>query len=94
MRNEYKYAFIPPTGPNRTLGIIPDGENCIVIELSGNRSMNFGCTAETLWEGVTSWITGESVQDAFPFLDASEREFLLTGLFPEEWDTLIPKDEE
>ena len=58
------------------------------------KQMTFPCTAETLWLGITEWLTGELAKNAFPFLDAAEREFLISGLFPEEWDTLIPKDED
>ena len=34
------------------------------------------------------------VQNAFPNLNASEREFLLTGMTDEEWDATFPEDEE
>lgn len=33
------------------------------------------------------------VQDYFPELNAGEREFLLTGITPKEWDALFPEDE-
>lgn len=34
---------------------------------------------------------GTMIQDAFPTLSADEREFLLTGITPEEWDELFSK---
>jgi hypothetical protein len=34
------------------------------------------------------------VQNAFPKLNASEREFLLTGMTDEEWDETFPEDNE
>lgn len=35
-----------------------------------------------------SWMRGESsIQNAFPQLNADEREFLMTGITAEEWDT-------
>ena len=37
---------------------------------------------------------GALVQDAFPDLDADAREFLMTGITPEEWAETFPPDEE
>ena len=34
------------------------------------------------------------IQDAFPHLNFEEREFILTGITPEEWDELFKYDEE
>ena len=36
---------------------------------------------------------GMNIQDAFPMLGDDEREFLLTGLTPEEWDDLFGEEE-
>jgi hypothetical protein len=33
------------------------------------------------------------VQDAFPQLDADQREFLISGITPEEWDATFGDDE-
>ena len=40
------------------------------------------------------WQAGEYIQDAMPGLTPVEREFLLTGVTPEEWDEMFPEDEE
>lgn len=37
---------------------------------------------------------GALIQDAFPRLTAEQREFLLTGITPEEWETLKEEEEE
>ena len=34
------------------------------------------------------------VQDAFPYLSDDEREFLISGITQNEWDTLIPPEED
>lgn len=34
---------------------------------------------------VIKWKNGMLLQDAFPYLTASEREFIKTGITPEEW---------
>lgn len=36
---------------------------------------------------------GALIQDAFPGLSAEYREFLMTGITPEEWNEIFPKDE-
>ena len=33
-----------------------------------------------------AWKAGQLIQDAMPQLSAEEREFLMTGITPDEWD--------
>lgn len=40
-------------------------------------------------EQIDNFISGVKVQDAFPHLKPHEREFILTGMTPEEWDDLV-----
>jgi hypothetical protein len=44
-------------------------------------SMDLDITPEQLQR----WNTGEKIQNVFPRLTADEREFLMTGITPEEW---------
>jgi hypothetical protein len=37
-------------------------------------------------EDYIKWRKGMLIQNALPYLTASEREFLITGITPEEWD--------
>ena len=37
---------------------------------------------------------GVLIQDVFPHLNASEREFIMTGYTQEDWDKIFPKEEE
>lgn len=41
-----------------------------------------------------AWQAGQHIQHAMPQLRASEREFLLTGATPEEWDAEFGGDDE
>lgn len=34
-------------------------------------------------------IKGKSVQDAFPMLSPDEREFMMTGIMPDEWNKVM-----
>lgn len=40
-------------------------------------------------EGIDKWCSGELIQNAFPTLSADDREFIKTGITPEEWDDLF-----
>ena len=40
-----------------------------------------------------AWIGGKLAQDAFPHLNAEEREFLKTGYTPEDWAVMFPGEE-
>jgi hypothetical protein len=40
------------------------------------------------------WQNGTVIQKAMPNLTADEREFLITGLTKDDWETLFGKDEE
>jgi|TARA_B100000131_G_scaffold240447_1_gene232745 hypothetical protein len=35
---------------------------------------------------IDAWESGVLIQDAMPHLNADEREFIKTGITPEEWD--------
>lgn len=63
-------------------------------------------TRTSKWSGVTrsmeldvteqefiNWRNGELVQNAFPNLTASEREFLISGMTDEEWDEAFGSDD-
>ena len=36
------------------------------------------------------WASGTLIQNAMPALSADDREFLMTGATPEEWDEMFP----
>jgi len=38
-----------------------------------------------LRKGIAEWKNGKLIQDALPTLTTNQREFLLTGMTPEEW---------
>jgi hypothetical protein len=43
-------------------------------------------------EQLERWDHGELVQNVFPDLSDDDREFIMTGITPEEWDELFPND--
>ena len=44
-------------------------------------------------EQIERWVAGELVQDVMPNLTPEEREFIMTGITPEEWDESFLVDE-
>ena len=45
-------------------------------------------------EQINRWQNGELIQNVFPHLTPSEREFLISGVTPEEWDVVNEDMEE
>lgn len=37
----------------------------------------------------SKWVNGELIQKVFPHLNEDEREFLLSGILPNEWDKVF-----
>jgi len=40
------------------------------------------------------WSEGAFIQDVFPYLSISDREFIMTGITEDEWDILIKEIED
>ena len=40
-----------------------------------------------------AWECGELIQNAMPYLSADEREFLMTGMTPEDWANTFGEEE-
>lgn len=60
-----------------------------VSMLSGKENtMDIACTEEQL----NTWLGGVHIQDAMPNVPAIHREFLLSGITPEEWNAQFPED--
>ena len=41
---------------------------------------------------IQAWLDGMLIQAAMPNLDADQREFVKTGITPDEWDSLYPDE--
>ena len=44
-------------------------------------------------EQLSAWENGTLIQNAMPHLSTDDREFIMTGITPEEWTTLQDMDE-
>ena len=45
-------------------------------------------------EQLDEWKEGAFIQDVFPYLSIGDREFIMTGITEEEWDTLMEEEHE
>lgn len=52
-------------------------------------TMTLPMTAADFFGCFNEWQAGKLIQDAFPMLNADQREFLMTGLTPEQWDKIF-----
>lgn len=44
-------------------------------------------------EEYAKYVAGTSIQKAMPHVSAADREFILNGILPEEWDIVCPPEE-
>ena len=65
-----------------------------ICQLDGKvYTMDFPNMTETQFRiSKKMWDEGALVQDAFPFLNADQREFLMTGTPPQVWDAMFGGD--
>ena len=47
---------------------------------------NFRDIPDLTQEAMDKWMDGMLIQEAMPMISADDREFLMTGITPEEWE--------
>ena len=63
-------------------------------DIFGNiNTMTLNIDEELFEKQLALWQDGMLIQDAFPMLNRDEREFIMTGLTPEIWDSMMHKEE-
>ena len=70
-------------------------DTCILVKaktVDGLKEMVLNCTSGQYARGVAVYLRGAPIQNAFPFLTTCEREFLISGLLPGEWDAMFPPE--
>ena len=76
-----------PTGRKYTL--IAEGKSTKIN--SGGKSITVNHPLDMISQAWFNWqMSGQFIQVAFDFLNPDEREFLITGITPEEWKKLFP----
>ncbi len=87
--NRTPYFLIDATLDITATEVIGEGKTLIekTSALTGKLSqMLIGIDFHKFVESFQSWERGALLQNAFPNLSADEREFIKTGISPEEWE--------
>jgi hypothetical protein len=71
---------------------IGDDRHVVVQDAKTKKKMTFHVSIEEYEKGLAAYKAGAFIQDAFPFLMAHEREFLVSGLTEEEFNKLFPDE--
>ena len=78
--------------------LLAQGAGCMIERVSmltNTSSQRFiPLDADTFCEGFDAWRKGKLIQDCFPTLSAEDREFIKTGITPEQWDAMVASTEE
>jgi hypothetical protein len=70
-------------------------EDTIVTLNPSGKTMIFHASFHDMSMAWYQWqMRGWKIQEAFGFLSPEEREFLMTGITPEEWNKIFPKEDE
>ena len=63
-------------------------------QLTGNINMReIAMQEDSFIKAHKAWLAGTLIQNAFPNLDADDREFIMSGNTPEEWTAVFGEEE-
>jgi hypothetical protein len=80
--------------PTERLTFYPDG-TALVIRYSVLKGTFNKAILKLTEEQYNNWkVKRMLIQDAIPHLDKNEREFLMTGYTPEDWEEMFPPEED
>ncbi len=69
-----------------------EGEELVFKKLCSITNKQYEVRCKSVdWE---AWKAGKLIQNAFPYLDVDQREFLKIGWTPAEWDAKLGSEEE
>ena len=76
-----------------TITEIPDGWRFHCVNSMNGKHSKFDLDAESCFNrdvtrDAEAWRDGKLIQDAFPYLTPAERELLITGMLPEDWENM------
>lgn len=74
------------------LGPISRTQTSVVL-VGTDKKIIVDAPIEDMNQGWYYWMNGKFVQDAFPTLTAEQREFLMTGITPTEWNEIFSEEE-
>jgi hypothetical protein len=70
--------------------VLDHEEGVEILLFPSHKRMVFpGISMGQMTEGRIAYNNGALIQKAFPFLNADQREFLMSGLTPDEWNAIF-----
>lgn len=75
-----------------SLFVTPEGKTKIAFQSEPEKFIIVPHAVTTLVDSLLAYERGALMQEAFPYLTPDEREFLMTGLTPEEWEEIFPPE--
>ena len=78
-----RYTLVETPDPHKTQIQLHHGGNKTYESIVVNHPI---VLLQKSWD---KWKDGELLQNAFPYLTATEREFILTGISDEAWDSMF-----
>ncbi len=70
-----------------------DDQKTVITHVKSGRSITVNCSVNDMNERWFRWqISGQFAQVAFNNLTADEREFIMTGITPTEWEEIFSDD--
>lgn len=67
-------------------------DNTVTVVVNNGKTLIVNCSPEQFDVGLDLWEQGLNIQDAFPMLSPDEREFIKSGMLPEEWNALFAEE--
>jgi hypothetical protein len=85
-------------GDNIIVNDMPDGTVCVVRHDMHGKVVRHSIKSEYKADDIAFWMAGQNMalaQEAFPNMSKEDREFLISGITPEEWARIFkPGNEE
>jgi hypothetical protein len=81
--NAYQLPIISEYAKGKTVYVIKSMVDHVIYDCV------FDMSVKKFMVCYANWVNGMVIQKAFPMLDAGMREFIKTGITPEQWDTLF-----
>ena len=86
--------FTPYALTDAVVRSVSEGDDGLIVTFSGISTGGRGFAITTRLDDANRWINGELIQNAFPYLNADQREILKTGIDAESWEEMFAGSEE
>jgi len=82
----------------KLIGFEEVNDSCCRVSLldmfGREKTKTFDCITAKIRHSYYSWKDGMLIQEAFPYLNKSDREFFFSGLSDDEWNNIMGSDDD